>query len=231
MPIRSQIGTEGETFASHLIAVRNRIFGAHDHGEYPFARLVRALNPPRDLSRGRWSTSSSISTRIWSSPGPAAWRSPALLGRPRRQARPRRPRPGARGGAAARPRIQHPTSSTPARCIASWVISAPCWKGLPPIPTALSQPCRSSPKPSAGNLVGMGVRAAADAVPDLVAAVEAVAAEQPAALAVRGCPGPRRPLLRRAVGSRLASGASPPLARRRAGGRGWRSASTARRRC
>ncbi|HEV7508688.1 MAG TPA: MupA/Atu3671 family FMN-dependent luciferase-like monooxygenase [Thermoanaerobaculia bacterium] len=52
VPIRSQIGAEGETFASHLIAMRNRIFGAHDHGEYPFARLVRALNPPRDLSRG-----------------------------------------------------------------------------------------------------------------------------------------------------------------------------------
>jgi natural product biosynthesis luciferase-like monooxygenase protein/amino acid adenylation domain-containing protein len=52
VPIRSQVGAEGETFASHLVAVRNRVFGAHDHGEYPFARLVRALNPPRDLSRG-----------------------------------------------------------------------------------------------------------------------------------------------------------------------------------
>jgi natural product biosynthesis luciferase-like monooxygenase protein/amino acid adenylation domain-containing protein len=49
-PIRSQAaGTTA--FADHLTFVRSRLFGAHDHGAYSFARLVRALNPPRDLSR------------------------------------------------------------------------------------------------------------------------------------------------------------------------------------
>ncbi|HKV09099.1 MAG TPA: amino acid adenylation domain-containing protein [Thermoanaerobaculia bacterium] len=49
-PIRSR--AEGSTvFAEHVAFVRGRLFGAHDHGAYSFSRLVRALNPPRDLSR------------------------------------------------------------------------------------------------------------------------------------------------------------------------------------
>ncbi|HEX4964088.1 MAG TPA: MupA/Atu3671 family FMN-dependent luciferase-like monooxygenase [Thermoanaerobaculia bacterium] len=51
VPMRSQVGDGDVTFAAHLAAVRNRVFGAHDHGEYPFARLVRALKLPRDRSR------------------------------------------------------------------------------------------------------------------------------------------------------------------------------------
>jgi amino acid adenylation domain-containing protein len=49
--LRSRV-TGGESFADYLTAVRRDAFDAQEHGAFPFARLLRAVRPPRDPSRG-----------------------------------------------------------------------------------------------------------------------------------------------------------------------------------
>ncbi|HEY0384648.1 MAG TPA: aminotransferase class III-fold pyridoxal phosphate-dependent enzyme, partial [Pyrinomonadaceae bacterium] len=43
--------TESATFDEHLRSSRGHLLEAYEHQEYPFARLINLLNPPRDLSR------------------------------------------------------------------------------------------------------------------------------------------------------------------------------------
>ncbi|HEY0782744.1 MAG TPA: amino acid adenylation domain-containing protein, partial [Thermoanaerobaculia bacterium] len=51
-PLRSRLA-EGPhaTFPALVAALRGQVFSAHDHGGYPFSRLVRALAVPHDASR------------------------------------------------------------------------------------------------------------------------------------------------------------------------------------
>ncbi|MCX4243039.1 non-ribosomal peptide synthase/polyketide synthase [Paraliomyxa miuraensis] len=50
VPLRSRLAAT-ETFTDHLTAIRNELLDAFEHGDYPFARLIKRLNPPRDASR------------------------------------------------------------------------------------------------------------------------------------------------------------------------------------
>lgn len=50
MPIRSRLNGD-PTFASYLAEMKQTVLDAHKHQRYPFRRLLRKLNPPRDPSR------------------------------------------------------------------------------------------------------------------------------------------------------------------------------------
>jgi amino acid adenylation domain-containing protein len=50
VPYRSRAGAE-PTFLAHLAAIRAFVLDAHEHGGFPFARLVRALRLPHDPGR------------------------------------------------------------------------------------------------------------------------------------------------------------------------------------
>ncbi len=50
MPMLSRCDA-GETVSHFLAASRRRLLDAQEHGTYPLVRLIRKLNPPRDLSR------------------------------------------------------------------------------------------------------------------------------------------------------------------------------------
>ncbi len=53
VPYRSRLGANAEEtpFLSYLAAVRTTVLDAHDHGAWPLARLLRALQLPHDPSR------------------------------------------------------------------------------------------------------------------------------------------------------------------------------------
>ncbi|CBN59214.1 MULTISPECIES: non-ribosomal peptide synthetase [Kamptonema] len=50
LPIRSQVGTN-PTFTQYLSSIKQVLSDAYDHQIYPFIRLVKKLNLPRDTSR------------------------------------------------------------------------------------------------------------------------------------------------------------------------------------
>ncbi|HEY6660521.1 MAG TPA: condensation domain-containing protein, partial [Pyrinomonadaceae bacterium] len=50
LPIRSRLNGD-PTFASYLAEMKQAVLDAYKHQRYPFRRLLRKLNPPRDPSR------------------------------------------------------------------------------------------------------------------------------------------------------------------------------------
>jgi amino acid adenylation domain-containing protein/non-ribosomal peptide synthase protein (TIGR01720 family) len=50
VPVRSML-RGNPTFREHLAALKRTLFDAFEHGEYPFARLLDRLSPPRDAGR------------------------------------------------------------------------------------------------------------------------------------------------------------------------------------
>lgn len=50
LPVRSRLNGD-PTFAAYLAEMKQTVLDAHKHQRYPFRRLLRKLNPPRDPSR------------------------------------------------------------------------------------------------------------------------------------------------------------------------------------